>query len=698
MLDPYASCPCGSGKKFKWCCQPIHADIERAVRQEQEGQHEAALQLMEQVVRQHPANPEALGQQARLLYQNGQLEAAETALQKAFDLSPTYPFGHLLRGLFRHHEGELPGALLLFRKAAEFYDPQAHDALAQVYVFIGDCEMKLNRPVAARAALQIALRCDPANEDLRQNFETAFGDQSPLPPAARQAYAFLGPAPGVGGSRRAAWDRVLADTGPRLADAARVFEQLTAEDGDDAAAWYNLGLARAWLGDNARALDALDRYVEREADEARAAAAWTLAEVLRLGYGLEDRADYREYSVSYQLRDPNPLLHLLNEWERDHRLVGVQASQEEGVLSALVLEKPPVLAAGAGAGTPQRVAAYLFLAAPLLRLRHPVKEALDRVCAEVQQRAAAGLSPGLDKVMPATFSDVVLEAVAFPAGVQDKEQAERAARDYAGRFFEDVWLHRPLRSLGGVAPVDAAGHRTLRKKVLSCIAFLQQCAAGGIVQTYDFDRLRRKLGLLGPAPAPAAGGPAAAADVSAMGAAELAGLPVDDLSADQLAGAYQTAVRLDAQDLAERFARALVARPAEASRSDPAPWYFFLVQRALAGGNTDEALRLVDEGERVDGERNEGRRQGDYELRRAQVLLKRGEAERAQEVYDRLLEREPGNLRVRSSAAEGMLSLRQGARALRFAEEGLARARQQNDRDSEQHFLELVAAARKQGG
>jgi tetratricopeptide (TPR) repeat protein len=279
--------------------------------------------------------------------------------------------------------------------------------------------------------------------------------------------------------------------------------------------------------------------------------------------------------------------------------------------------------------------------------------------------------------------------------VQDKEQAERAARDYAARFFEDVWLHRPLRSLGGVAPVDAAGHRTLHKKLLGCITFLQQCAAGGIVQSYDFDRLRRKLGLLGPA-APA-GGPAAV-DVSAMGAAELAGVPVADLSADQLAEAYQAAVRLDAQDLAERFARALVARPAEAGRPDPAPWYFFLVQRALAAGNTDEALRLVDEGERVDGERNEGRRHNDYELRRAQVLLKRGEAERVQEVYDRLLEREPENLRVRGSAAEGMLSLKQGARALRFAEDGLARARQQNDRDSEQYFLELVAAARKQGG
>jgi tetratricopeptide (TPR) repeat protein len=695
MLDPYASCPCGSGKKFKWCCQPIQADIARALRQDAEGQHEAALKLTERLVEQHPANPEAWGRRAQLLYQNGQVEQAENALQKAFDISPNYPFGFLFRGLFRYHEGELPGALLLFRRAAEAYAPDALDPLGQVYMLIGDCEMKLNRPVAARAALQIALRCDPGNEELHKNFEAAFGPQSLLPASARREYTFLSPGAGLTGGRRAAWDRALAGTGTRLSDAVRAFEQLTAEDAGDAAAWYDLGLARAWLGDNAGALEALDRYFNLEPDEARAAAAWALGEVLRLGFGLEDRADVREYSVSYQVRDPNPLFALLQEWERDRRLAGVQASQEEGVLSAVVLEKPTVLTAGV-TGPPQRVAAYLLLVGPLLRLRHPVKESLDRVCAEVQQRAGPGMSPGLEKVSPATFSDVVLEAVAFPVGVTDKAVGEQRARDFAAAYFEETWIHRPLHALSGVPPVDAAGHPSLRKKLLGVIQFLQDCAAGGIVQTYDFDRLRRKLGLLGGAPA-APGAPAAAADIGALGAAELAALP-SDLPDGQLEQAYQAALRLDAQDLASRFARELVARPPRPDRPDRAPWYFHLIQRALAEGNTDEALNRVNEGERADAEHNEGRRHNDYEQRRAQVHLKRGEAEQAQEVFDRLLERDPGDLRARGRAAEAMLSLRQGARALRFAEEGLARARQQNDRDSEQYFLELVAAARKQVG
>ena len=115
-LDPYSPCPCGSGKKFKWCCQPIYVGINRAWEQEGNGQHEVALRLMDEVTLANPGNPEAWGQKARLLYAHGRLEDAENALQKAFDINPNYPYGLLLRASFRLHEGEYTGALLLARR------------------------------------------------------------------------------------------------------------------------------------------------------------------------------------------------------------------------------------------------------------------------------------------------------------------------------------------------------------------------------------------------------------------------------------------------------------------------------------------------------------------------------------------------------------------------------------------------------
>ena len=87
--------------------------------------------------------------------------------------------------------------------------------------------------------------------------------------------------------------------------------------------------------------------------------------------------------------------------------------------------------------------------------------------------------------------------MAFPVGVSDKDEAEKQVREHAEKYFEETWIHKPLRSLSGVPPIDAAGHTVLRKKLRGVIQFLEDCASGGILANYDFNRLRRKLGLLG---------------------------------------------------------------------------------------------------------------------------------------------------------------------------------------------------------
>jgi hypothetical protein len=626
-----------------------------------------------------------------LLYRNGKVEEAEQALQKAFDVNPNYPFGFLLRGLFRQEEGELAGALLLFRKAAEAYDPEAHDQLANVYALIGECELKLNRPVATRASLAISLHFNPANDDLRQAMDGYFGDKSNLPLSARREYRFQSPGQSLTPERRAAWDQALARAATgKLTDAARAFWEQTEQDPNSAAAWYNLALARAWLADNAGGLEALGRYVDLEPDEDRAAEAWALGEVLRLGHGMETQADVIESAVFAQIRDPHPVRACLEEWGQQKRLVVLQAREDQPVTSALILEKVTALTADPATAPPPRIGSYLLIVADRIRLWHTSRELFDRTLEELQQKAGPGLSIGPVEQHTANFGEFLADGLVIPHAT-DKADAERQMQKHLERHFEEVWIHRPLKSLGSVPPVDAAGHANLRKKLRGVVEFLSECAAVG-QQPYDFDRLRRKLGLL-------AGGPAVdgtGRDMGALGAAELAGLAADSLSEEELDQAYQAAIKLDAKELAGKFALALISRPAPGKRPDRFPWYAHLYQLALQEGKTDAALGFVNEGEMADSAHNEGRRRNDYELRRAQVHAKRGEADVAQAVFERLIQGAPAELRYRGNAAETMLSLRQGGRALKFAEEGLTEARKQNNRDLEQYFLELAAAARKQ--
>ena len=111
--NPYDFCPCGSGKKFTWCCAPFFDRIEQALDLQQQGQHESAVRVMESVAKDHPTHPPVWGYYAHMLFVEGQTEKAEAELEKAFALQPNFPMGLLLKGLFRQQEGEVIGALML---------------------------------------------------------------------------------------------------------------------------------------------------------------------------------------------------------------------------------------------------------------------------------------------------------------------------------------------------------------------------------------------------------------------------------------------------------------------------------------------------------------------------------------------------------------------------------------------------------
>ena len=373
--------------------------------------------------------------------------------------------------------------------------------------------------------------------------------------------------------------------------------------------------------------------------------------------------------------------------------MSVQVRKEEGALTGIVLDQVGLVTTGAPTGQSSRLGAYLLLVANVVRLWNSNAEALDRARQALQERAGPALSDARILRGPANFGEVLAEALNFPVAVSDHAEAEKLAREGVQKYFEETWVHKPLRSLRGVPPIDAAGHTELGKKLRGVVQFLEECSPG----LYEFDRLRRKLGLLpGATPALAGEGAARGVDPSAMNAPELAALQPEALTDEQVEQAYQAAQKLDAHELAGRFARTLVGRPPRVDKPDRFPLYSYLTQRALLEGNTEAALDYVNEGEKADCEHNEGRRRNDFELRRGQVLSKRGDTESAREVFERLIERAPAELRYRGTAAESMLTMKQGAVALRFAEAGLAKAREKNDRDSEQYFLELVAAARKQ--
>ncbi len=242
------------------------------------------------------------------------------------------------------------------------------------------------------------------------------------------------------------------------------------------------GSISAWLalgwGTIPAALEAIQRYVEMEADENAAGEAAALMEVLRCGQGQEDECDYQEHAFGYQFRDPQPVVALLQEWDRSGRLVPLP-TQQEGMFMGLVLEMTTasLITVGAPAADAGRLGGYVVILGNLLQLTSPLKEPFDRLREEIRQRLALGVGELQERRAPIQFQDVVAEALLFPLKRAD-ESGDRVLA-HAQKHYEEMWIHKPRRSLAGNTPVDAAAHPKLRKHLRGVVQFIQDWRRAG---------------------------------------------------------------------------------------------------------------------------------------------------------------------------------------------------------------------------
>ncbi len=79
-VDPYAPCPCGSGKKVKFCCSDLVGDIEKIHRMIEGDQPRAALRHAEQTLAKHPRRASVLDLKATLELALGETDAARATI------------------------------------------------------------------------------------------------------------------------------------------------------------------------------------------------------------------------------------------------------------------------------------------------------------------------------------------------------------------------------------------------------------------------------------------------------------------------------------------------------------------------------------------------------------------------------------------------------------------------------------------
>lgn len=115
-VDTYAVCPCGSGKKIKFCkCKDSVGELDRVLKMVEGGQIVPALDRLSKILTEHPDAAWALAVRGRLLLDVREYESLAENAERFIRLQPSNPLALTQRAaaaLFRGSLSEANGTLL----------------------------------------------------------------------------------------------------------------------------------------------------------------------------------------------------------------------------------------------------------------------------------------------------------------------------------------------------------------------------------------------------------------------------------------------------------------------------------------------------------------------------------------------------------------------------------------------------------
>jgi len=593
-IDPYAPCPCGSGKKLKFCCSDLLGDIEKIHRMIEGDQPRAALRHVEQALTQHPERASLLDLKATLELSLDESDAAAATVEQFVALHPTSATAHACHALELIERGEdsraavdaLQQALALVERDV----PQrVHEALGAV----GADLLSAGHVVAAQAHLWLHAAVAPPDDTRARELLVGLNHYSGLPLLLRdqvQLRPWPHDAPWKNEAQQAS---ALAGNG-RWRQAVQVVDRLGQQFGADPALVYNRALLGGWLADDRALVAGLHGFAQLDVPLDDAVEAEAIAQLLD--------ADQKEQQVDsvahvYSVNDLDALVARL---AADRRVASFDvdpATFAEGdqppPRHAYLLLDRPLPASGAGLSrqdVPRFVGALAIFGRQTDRperlelttdkgagfdatIAALISIAGDAIGAMNEERVVGGVSP-TEQVLNWRWH--------FPPDTPPDVRRRLAAEERRAVLIER-WPNAPRPGLCGKTPRDAAGDPALRIPLMATVLILEQGADNGPDQA-TFVELRRDLGL----PAAASIEPTAEGEsVANLPLVRVPRLKLDQVSDDDLVALYRRAVLTGANAAVIHVAGEVVRRPTLAERIPPREAY-----RRMIAVENDPALAL----------------------------------------------------------------------------------------------------------
>lgn len=471
-LDPYALCPCGSGKKSKFCCLDIAGDMEKVGRLKANGQTAQALRAVEKVREKHPNSPWGITTQAALLNDSQRFGEARDVLVGLLKAEPAHPLGNALYAMTEFNLTGWPESQKIIHRAFKACAKHRPDAVYSLSNAVAQQLLDEDKIMSARQHLAVAMRYAPreVRQQVFMELMELDGDSSQFYPL-RGSYSLH--THSVPESVREGFEKAMrvAAIGC-FAEAAGAIQALITEgdwgaDGVPVSLHADLGMLHAWDGNTGAATQAL-RDAAASSDDIDQSAEWlALAALMEIQDG-DDSAPLmaRQYRTS-------ELSKFVSALGDSPRAIKAETVDEQSAALFLVLDrdKPESYDVDTALDDVAKIIARVSIVDIVSDEGEPrpqitvfgVDNGELADAAALVENAAPGLLTEVEKsTEERTLGRVSVEIEAirwepyFPPNTSGLVRRTLSAKRWE-KVFDEIWPTTSARALGGKTPADG-GH------------------------------------------------------------------------------------------------------------------------------------------------------------------------------------------------------------------------------------------------
>ena len=595
-VDPYSSCPCGSGKKFKWCCHKVEAQADRVRRLLESGQLDTALKICDEGLKLDPQNPLLTIRKAMILAHRKETDSAFQVIEELLAAHPGHPAAleFQLRLAILANNPLL--AVVLLQEAMSTLAPDQWRILAPPTEVLATQLIRAGRIPSGIEHLALAVALDPQGNESIESGLRAMQSNPGISPWLRNHYTLaqtptgLTPAQSEQFSEATLW----AEHGLWSAAAAS-FEALASESIPKAD--LNLGLCRLWLGDHDGAVNALRHYVATVSVTPETVDLEALCQLIA---PIEEQNRVELLQWIWPIRDRAKLQAWLST-ERQLHLQGTEPANPADPDSPpiqvyLLLAKPiPALESVQGPEDLPIVQGRLLVGQEIVIIEAFDDGRLDRLSEWFRDRAGPAIPPAHPRTKRVGRESRVALALqierlfpdkAPPAMVREITQLERK------NVVEGIWPTLPLPALSGKSPRQAANDPSRSLQLRVAFRLIEQSSQLG-KETLDFASLRASLSV---PPEPVID---PETDLETVHLSRLPQIAADQLDDQHLLQLFTISHKFQIAESLENSAHELLKRTELLEREVPGVRFTVfadLVNLALAQGQPEAVLSLIERG------------------------------------------------------------------------------------------------------